>query len=280
MSPADRTEPQRRLRRVGIAPVIHHVAKRDYGNQVLDDAVQSGASRQEPQDLQSVLCEADQNIAEFAIDAWKIERDDYDVDPFSEFYTEQTELDEQRMSSLTNLCVRSTNPKTFLVAPSVPVVSSPLDMFICIPKNVFTPVEILSFMFLNTCRETGSSVNDANDFYYFVNHASEELGGKSDNVRTDECMYLNFLSGNTGRGKINSNKAALALTKREIFFSPVVEYGTCARGCYLFDADSDQNLMSCPVCSTERKLARHTLSMYQLPVKLLNSWLSIPNQTI
>ena len=100
------------------------------------------------------------------------------------------ELVEQRMSSLTNLCVSSTNPKTYLVVPSVPVVSSPLNMFICIPKNVFTPVEILSFMFLNTCRETGSSVNDANNFYYFVNHASEELGGKSDNVRTDECMYL------------------------------------------------------------------------------------------
>ncbi|KAI8326690.1 hypothetical protein EDC96DRAFT_550172, partial [Choanephora cucurbitarum] len=124
---------------------------------------------------------------------------------------------------------------------SVPDVSTPFDMSICIPKNVFTPVEILSFMFLNTCGETGSSVNDANDFFYFVNHALKELGG---------------------RGKINSNKAALALAKREMSFSPVVEYETCARGCYLFDVDDDQNLISCPICDTERNASKKTYTKY------------------
>ena len=194
MSPADRTKSQRRLRRVGIAPVIYRVAKRDNGSQGLETAAQLDAIREEPQDLQSVLCEEDQNLAEFAIDAWGIQVDDYDVDLSTEPHMEQMELDEQRMSSLTDVCVGYTNLITYLIVSSIPDVSTPFDMSICIPKNVFTPVEILSFMFLNTCGETGSSVNDANDFFYFVNHALKELGGKSVNLRTDECTYLHILS--------------------------------------------------------------------------------------
>ncbi|KAI8320881.1 hypothetical protein EDC96DRAFT_597923 [Choanephora cucurbitarum] len=231
MSSADRTKSQRRLRRVGIALVIYRVAERDNGSQGLETVAQLGAIPEEPPDLQSVLCEDDQNFAEFAIDAWGIQVDDYDVDLSTESHMEQMELDEQ--------------------PSSVPDVSTPFDMFICIPKNVFTPFEILSFMFLNTCRETGSSVNDANHFFYFVNHALKELGG---------------------RGKSNSNKAALALAKREISFSPVVEYETCARGCQLFDVDDDQTLMFVPYAtSNEMHLRRHKPSMCLLHEKLLNS---------
>ncbi|KAI8326869.1 hypothetical protein EDC96DRAFT_550014 [Choanephora cucurbitarum] len=176
MSLADHTEFQRRLRRVGIVPIIYHVAKRDNGSQGLETVAHLGATREEPQDLQSVLF------------------DDYDVDLSTEPHMEQMELDEQRISSLTDVCVEYTNPKTYLMASSVPDVSTPFDMSICNPKNVFTTVEILSFMFLNTCRETDSSVNDANDFFYFVNHALKELGGESTGFKTDECTYSHNLS--------------------------------------------------------------------------------------
>lgn len=116
MSPADRTEPQRRLRRVGIAPVIHRVAMRENGSQGPEAATPSIISEQVPQDLQSVLCEQDQNLVEFAMDTWRIESDDYEVDPSTESYTEdQMELDEQCMSLSINQCERSiTNLKPIM----------------------------------------------------------------------------------------------------------------------------------------------------------------------
>ena len=61
----------------------------------------------------------------------------------------------------------------------------------------------------------------------------------------------------------------MALAKREISFSPVVEYETCARGCYLFDVDDDQNLISCPVCNTERNASKKTYTKYvSIPRKI------------
>lgn len=54
----------------------------------------------------------------------------------------------------------------------------------------------------------------------------------------------------------------MALAKREISFSPVVEYETCSKGCYLFDEETDQGLLSCPVCNTERNASKKTYTKY------------------
>ncbi|KAI8330679.1 hypothetical protein EDC96DRAFT_584928 [Choanephora cucurbitarum] len=136
----------------------------------------------------------------------------------------------------------------------MPEVPSAIDMNVKVPVNLFTPAESDDILFLDTCRKTGQSVNGSTQFQKFFNYYLKRRGVTA---------------------KIASINATLALIKRTIEFSPVVQHEVCKKGCYLYDSDDDSDKVQCPVCKEPRNVSKKTYVKYVSIAKKIAQLLAV-----
>lgn len=74
----------------------------------------------------------------------------------------------------------------------MPELPSAIDMNVEVPVNLFTPAEADDILFLDTCRQTGQSVNGSTQFQKFFNYYLKRRGGKKDSYFKISILILSL----------------------------------------------------------------------------------------
>ncbi|OBZ80624.1 hypothetical protein A0J61_11327 [Choanephora cucurbitarum] len=137
--------------------------------------------------------------------------------------------------------------------------NDPHNININVSSNPFTPAEINDIRFLELSKSDGLST------------------GVSDYVReyVNDLLYQNVVTTKNPSQKVSSLSSTIALIKRVISFSPVVEHETCKKGCYLYDLDEDKEVTHCLVCKEARNFTKPTYIKHVSIAKKIAQLLSV-----